>query len=102
MNAASRSYYRRFYRLAGLAVAVMTGVLTGSLVLGDSVRGSLTDRVDERLGNTETIVQTGTGFLSDSILRDELLTSAKGFLLEEGFVSAEGRMVPVTVWGARC
>lgn len=77
----------------------MTGVLTGSLLLGDSVRGSLTDRVGERLGKTETIVQTGTGFLSDSILSDELLTSAKGCLLVEGFVSAEGRMVPVTVWG---
>lgn len=99
MKAASRSYYKRFYRLAGCAVAVMTGVLTGSLLLGDSVRGSLTDRVAERLGQTETIVQTGTGFLSDSILKDELLTSAKGFLFVEGFVSVEERMVPVTVWG---
>ena len=99
MKAASRSYYKRFYRLAGLAVAVMTGVLTGSLVLGDSVRGSLADRVGERLGQTETVVQTGTGFLSDSIMKDELLSSAKGYLLVEGFVSTEGRMVPVTVWG---
>ena len=69
MKAASRSYYKRFYRLAGLAVAVMTGVLTGSLVLGDSVRGSLAGRVGERLGQTETVVQTGTGFLSDSIMK---------------------------------
>ena len=99
MNSASRSYYKRFYRLAGLAVVVMMGVLTGSLVLGDSVRGSLADRVGERLGPTETIVQSGTGFLSDSILQDDLLASAKGLLLVEGFVSSQGRMVPVTVWG---
>ena len=99
MNSANRSYYKRFYWLAGLAVAVMMAVLTGSLVLGDSVRGSLAERVDERLGNTETIVQSGTGFISDIILKDELLASAKGFLLVEGFVSFEGRMIPVTVWG---
>lgn len=99
MKVASRSYYKRFYWLAGFAVAVMTGVITGSLMLGDSVRGSLADRVGERLGHTETIVQSGTGFLSDSILKDKLLASAKGFLLVEGFVSAEGRMMPVTVWG---
>ena len=99
MNTASRSYYKRFYRLAGLAVTVMMAVLTGSLVLGDSVRGSLADRVAERLGQTETIVQSGTGFMSDSILKDELIATAKGYLLIEGFVSSEGRMVPVTVWG---
>ena len=78
----------------------MTAVLTGSLVLGDSVRGSLTERVNERLGNTETLILTGTGFLSDSILRQPLLASAKGYLLAEGFVSSDGQMIPVTVWGS--
>ena len=100
MNTSSRSYYRRFYRLVAVAVAVMTAVLTGSLVLGDSVRGSLTERVNERLGNTETLILTGTGFLSDSILRQPLMASAKGYLLAEGFVSSDGQMIPVTVWGS--
>ena len=78
----------------------MTAVLTGSLVLGDSVRGSLMERVDERLGNAETLIQTGTGFLNDSILSNALLSNAKGYLLVEGFVSSNGQMIPVTVWGA--
>lgn len=104
MNKASRSYYKRFYRLAAAAVTVMMTVLTGSLVLGDSVRGSLRDRVNERLGETVTIVNTGNGFLSDTILHNDLLSSAEGFLVCEGFVSAtdnkgNAKMIPVTVWG---
>ncbi len=95
----SRSYYKKFYRLVAVAIAVMTAVLTGSLVLGDSVRGSLMERVSERLGNYETIIQTGTGFLSDSILNNEILSDAKGYLLSEGFISSEGKMIPVMVWG---
>ena len=78
----------------------MTAVLTGSLVLGDSVRGSLAERVNERLGNTETLILTGTGFLSDSILWQPLMANAKGYLLAEGFVSSDGQMIPVTVWGS--
>ena len=99
MNTASRSYYKRFYWLVAVATAVMTAVLTGSLVLGDSVRGSLTQRVHERLGNTETLIQTGTGFLSDSILQHDIFRQAKGYLMSEGFISSEGRIIPVTVWG---
>ena len=95
----SRSYYKKFYRLVAVAIAVMTAVLTGSLVLGDSVRGSLMERVSERLGNSETLIQTGTGFLSDSILNNEILSDAKGYLLSEGFISSEGKMIPVMVWG---
>ena len=95
----SRTYYRRFYRLVAVAVVVMTAVLTGSLIMGDSVRGSLVARVNERLENTQTLVQTGTGFLSDKILRQPLLSSAHGYLLTEGFVSSSGRMIPVMVWG---
>ena len=95
----SRSYYKKFYRLVAVAIAVMTAVLTGSLVLGDSVRGSLMERVSERLGNSETIIQTGTGFLSDSIFNNEILSDAKGYLLSEGFISSEGKMIPVMVWG---
>lgn len=95
----SRSYYKKFYRLIAVAIAVMTAVLTGSLVLGDSVRGSLVERVSERLGNSETLIQTGTGFLSDSILNNEILSDAKGYLLSEGFISSEGKMIPVMVWG---
>lgn len=93
------SYYKRFYRLVAAAVAVMTAILTGSLVLGDSVRESLVERVYERLGNTETIIFAGNGFLEHSVLDGKRLTDAKGYLLVDGFVSVDGKMIPVTVWG---
>jgi putative ABC transport system permease protein len=95
-----RRYYSRFYRLASIAVVVMMGVITGSIVLGDSVRGSLADMVEERLGDAQTVVRAGTGYIDDAILRHPLLSEAHGYLLCEGFVSAQGgAMTPVTVWG---
>ena len=98
----SLTYYRRFYRLAAASVVVMMATLAGSIVLGDSVRGSLADRVDERLGETHTVVQTGAGYIDDSVMSHPLLASAVGLLHCEGFVSVPGMgqgMTPVSVWG---
>ena len=96
----SRRYYSRFYRLVVLAVIVMMAVLTGSLLLGDSVKGTLTDRVYERLGNTETIIASGTGFLNEEIMQADLLAQAQGYLLMQGYVSDDQRLIPVYVWGS--
>lgn len=95
----SRKHYRRFYRLVGVAVIIMMAVLTGSLLLGDSVRGTLSDRVEERLGSAETILASGTGFMDEKIMQSPLLANARGYILTQGFVSADGRMIPVYVWG---
>ena len=95
----SRKYYRRFYRLVVFAVILMMAVLTGSLLLGDSVRGTLVQRVSERLGKTETIITSGTGFMSDNLTRHPLLAHAKGVLLVDGFVSVDDKLLPVYVWG---
>ena len=97
--AQSRKYYRRFYRLVSCAVILMTAVLTGSLLLGDSVRGTLVQRVAERLGSTETIITTGTGFMSDGLMQQPLLKEAQGYLLMDGFVSIDNKLLPVYVWG---
>ena len=97
--AQSRKHYRRFYRLVSFAVILMTAVLTGSLLLGDSVRGTLVQRVGERLGKTETIITSGTGFMSDGLMQQTLLKDARGYLLMNGFVSVGGKWLPVYVWG---
>ena len=96
----SRRYYSRFYRLVVLAVIVMMAVLTGSLLLGDSVKGTLTDRVYERLCNTETIISSGTGFLNEEIMQSDLLAHSRSYLLMQGFVSDDQRYIPVYVWGS--
>ncbi|MBO4755009.1 MAG: FtsX-like permease family protein [Bacteroidales bacterium] len=95
----SRKFYWRFYRLVALAVIVMMAVLTGSLLLGDSVRGTLVKRVGERLGSTETIIVGGTGFMSETVMQQPLLAHAQGFLMSDGFVSLGDKLLPVYVWG---
>jgi putative ABC transport system permease protein len=52
----SISKYKSFYRLVAIAVIVAVAVITGSLMVGDSVRSTLVKRVEERLGKTETII----------------------------------------------
>ena len=95
----SRKHYRRFYRLVSFAIILMTAVLTGSLLLGDSVRGTLVQRVSERLGKTETIITSGTGFMSDKLMQHPTLKNAQGYLLMDGFVSIDNKLLPVYVWG---
>lgn len=92
-------YYRAYYRLIAVAVIIMMSVVVGSLLLGDSVRGTLRDRVYERLGSNETLITSGTGFLDEAILLDPLLSDATGYLMLQGFVSSDGRMIPVQVFG---
>src|SRR5436853_4864236 len=49
--------------VAGVATAV--AVLSGALLVGDSVRGSLRDLVLQRLGKTDFIVSSPTFFRAD-------------------------------------
>ncbi len=95
----SRNYYRRFYRLVVVAVIIMMAVLAGSMILGDSVRGTLTDRVNERLGSAETVITSGTGFVNEQIMLSPLLADAKGYLLVQGYISHDSKLIPVYVWG---
>lgn len=81
-------------------MVITVAVIVGSLVVGDSVRMTLVRRVTERLGNTETIIFSRSSFISDSILSVSLLgESARGVLLTDGFISRNGKLVPVFVWG---
>jgi putative ABC transport system permease protein len=93
-------HYRRHYRLIAIAVCVATAVVVGSLMVGHSVRQTLLQRVDERLGKTETVVVCRQSFLSSEVLNSPLWEKApQGMLLMNGFVSVEGRLIPVVVWG---
>lgn len=93
-------YYARFYRLIALASLITVAVIVGSLVVGDSVRTTLERRVSDRLGDTETLLFARNGYLSEQLLQAEpFQTGSRGVLLSEGFVSYNGRLVPVTLWG---
>ena len=93
------NFYARFYRLIAIAVTIMVTVIVGSLVVGDSVRSTLVRRVTERLGNTETIIFSRNAYMSEELLESSSLSTAKGYLLVNGFVSRNGKLIPVYVWG---
>ena len=93
-------YFARYYRLVAISVVVAVMVIVGSLVVGDSVRGTLRHQAEERLGNSETIIFANQSYLSDEILQEESLRgNCRGYLLSQGFISHNGRMIPVMVWG---
>lgn len=93
-------YYRQYYRLISVAVLITVAVIVGSLLIGNSVRQTLIHRVEERLGKVESVIFSRNSFLSDSIMQEPLFAQkAKGALLSDGFISRNGQLLPVMVWG---
>lgn len=94
------TFFTRYYKLVAIAVLITVAVIVGSLVVGDSVRTTLINRVTERLGDTETIIFSRNSFIDEELLKAPLFgESAKGFLLTNGFLSQNGKLIPVFVWG---
>jgi putative ABC transport system permease protein len=94
-------HYIRFYKLIALATLILTSIITGSLLVGKSVRATLLERVNERLGeDTQTLVFARYSFF-DAALADHPLLEGKtrAALLSNGFISDAGRLLPVAVWG---
>jgi putative ABC transport system permease protein len=67
---ASLWHFRRIHFAVALGVAAATAVLTGALLVGDSVRGSLRQLTLERLGRIDEILVTDRFFRAE--LADEL------------------------------
>jgi ABC-type antimicrobial peptide transport system permease subunit len=62
---ASLRHYRRIHLAVALGVAVATAVLTGALLVGDSVRGSLRDLTLQRLGRIDSAIVAGHMFRAE-------------------------------------
>lgn len=93
-------HFARYYRLIATAVVITVAVIVGSLAVGDSVRMTLVKRVTERLGNTETILFSRNGFMSDSLLATPLFNEpVRGILFTDGFIARDGKLISVWVWG---
>lgn len=93
------TYYIRYYKLIAIAVLITVTVIVGSLVVGDSVRATLVNRVKERLGDTETIVFSRNSYISKNLLNASLFEeSTQGILLVNGFISQDKKLLPVFVW----
>jgi putative ABC transport system permease protein len=68
-------HYLRFNLTVAIGVAISTAVLTGGLIVGDSVRYSLEQSTRYRLGKTKTAITSGDRFTTVSLaalLQEEL------------------------------
>ncbi|MDR0995740.1 MAG: ABC transporter permease, partial [Tannerella sp.] len=94
------AFYARYYRLMAAATLITVAVIVGSLVTGDSVRSSLVNLVRERLGDTESLIFSRNAFMDEALAKNPLFgEKARGLLLSKGFIAAEGKLIPVFVWG---
>jgi len=86
-------YYSRKNLLLALGVAISGAVLTGALVVGDSVEYSLNRIVDHRLGTLTHVLKAGdryfTGELSERI-EEQLQIPVSSVLMQEGSAVADG------------
>jgi len=67
----SLAYYWQTNVVVVLGVATAVAVLTGALLIGESVRGSLRDLVSQRLGRADDFVAS-TGFFREQLATDIL------------------------------
>ncbi|MDR0795099.1 MAG: ABC transporter permease [Tannerella sp.] len=96
----NRIYFSRFYKLVASAVIITTAVITGSLMIGDSVRTTLVNRANERLGDTETVIFSMQSFMDDNIVHHPVFEGhTRAILVTNGFIPQSGRLIPVMVWG---
>ncbi|MEA3461439.1 MAG: ABC transporter permease, partial [Bacteroidota bacterium] len=98
-------YYVRKNLLLALGVAISGAVLTGALVVGDSVDYSLNRIVEHRLGEITHVLKAGdryfTGELSERV-EARLQIPVSSILLQEGSAVADGgarRMNHIQVMG---
>jgi ABC-type antimicrobial peptide transport system permease subunit len=68
-------YYWQTNLVVVLGVAIAVAVLTGALLIGESVRGSLRDLVSQRLGRTDHLISS-TGFFREQLAADILQPGA--------------------------
>lgn len=92
---ASLRHYRRIHVAVALGVAVATAVLTGALLVGDSMRGSLRDLTLQRLGRIDSVLVAPHPFragLASELAADQefkkFFTSAEPALLLNGTLQA--------------
>ena len=86
-------YYARKNLLLALGVAISGAVLTGALVVGDSVKYSLNRIVEHRLGNITHVLKAGDRYFTRDLserVGTRLQVPVSAILLQEGSAVADG------------
>ena len=87
------SYYRRKHLLLALGVAISGAVLTGALMVGDSVKYSLNQIVEQRLGNITHVVKAGDRYFTHAYtmrVGKQLQVPVSSILLQEASAAVDG------------
>ena len=86
-------YYARKNLLLALGVAISGAVLTGALMVGDSVQYSLNRIVEHRLGNITHVLKAGDRYFTKELserVEEQLQIPVSSILLQEGSATADG------------
>lgn len=86
-------YFRRKNLLLALGVAISGAVLTGALIVGDSVEYSLNSIVGHRLGSVTHVLTSGDRYFTGGLVRrtgETLQVPVSALLLQEGTAVADG------------
>ena len=86
-------FYARKNLLLALGIAISGAVLTGALVVGDSVKYSLNQIVEHRLGNITHVLKAGDRYFTRELsekVRNQLQIPVSSMLLQEGSATADG------------
>lgn len=86
-------FYIRKNLLLALGVAISGAVLSGALMVGDSVTYSLNRIVENRLGNITHVLKAGDRYFTSELAQrvsDQLQVPVSSILLQEGSAVADG------------
>lgn len=98
-------YFRRQHIASLLGVALSTAILTGALIIGDSVGFSLKQITIERLGKTQSVITAGERIFTQQLaaridstynINTSALLRANGMAIVDG---GETRVNQLQVWG---
>lgn len=98
-------YYWKRNLYVSLAVAICTAVITGALIVGDSVRHSLEQSAQYRLGTTSHTITAGDSYFTQQLashLNEQGGIASSAILMLQGSVASAGgdlRMNKVRFWG---
>jgi len=86
-------FYARKNLLLALGIAISGAVLTGALMVGDSVKYSLNRIVEQRLGEITHVLQAGDRYFTSELgarVQEQIQIPLSTVLLQEGSASSDG------------
>ncbi|MFH0759815.1 MAG: ABC transporter permease [Bacteroidota bacterium] len=94
----SLTYYRKKNLLLAVGIAVSGAVITGAMMVGDSVKYSLNLIVEQRLGHVTHVMKAGDRYFTTSLaegVREQLQVPVSTILLQEGSATSGGGQIRV-------